>query len=309
MTNLNHKHDNNGRSNNDIHHSSPMQGSSFATSDDVACMLKQLTREELVIAARTDYEYVKSSHGDHGAEVADVDCKRRQYASAMAQRYLNSKTDKDRALQFMKATIQFRKEMDIDGLRDAATDPSSEYHSPLIKFLSTKQSFVQGYDKQGRSTYVFVPRLVQEHDLEWTLKGHVWSLERAIACSKAQDNSVNFVVDFTDFSVWSHAPPTSIGKEIMLALRNHYVGHVHRILLVNAPDSFSWLWSFFKNFAGTKTRDKIHFVKSDEEKEVIIGELYCSDQATSWMLPKGEKNRELDPKEYLNAPFDQGFDE
>ena len=95
----------------------------------------------------------------------------------------------------------------------------------------------------------------------------------------------------------------------MLALRNHYVGHVHRILLVNAPDSFSWLWSFFKNFAGTKTRDKIQFVKSDEEKEVMIGELYCSDQATSWMLPNGEKNRELDLEEYLNTPFDQGFDE
>jgi hypothetical protein len=49
----------------------PMHGSYSAIGEDIACMLlKQLTREELDVAARTDYEYVKNSHGDHGGEVA-----------------------------------------------------------------------------------------------------------------------------------------------------------------------------------------------------------------------------------------------
>jgi CRAL/TRIO domain len=271
-------------------------------SEDVEFILNQLTEGELEIAARTAYAYTQDSSRDN--------CKRKLYASHMAQRYLNSKSDSDKALQFMKATIQFRKDVDIDNLIPAAKDPRSDYHILLSKFLYTKQSFVQGYDKQGRSTYVFVPRLVQDHDPEWTRKGHVWSMERAIACSKSPDQTVNCVVDFRGFSALSHAPPTTIGKDIMLTLRNHYVGHVHRILLIDAPAAFLWLWAILKHFAGSKTRDKIQFINSDEEKEAIIGELYDAEQATSWMLPNGKKDRELDLDEYLKEiPFDQAFDE
>lgn len=289
--------------------------------EDLQYILNQLTLEELEIAARAAYEYHRYSctcptqDDDDNAAVPDDDRsfknrERLRYASAMAQRYLDSKSDRDTALQFMKATIQFRKDLDIDNLRNAATDTSSDYHTPLIKFLSTKQSFVQGYDCRGRSTYIFVPRMVREHDPEWTRKGHVWSLERAIACSRAPDKTVNVVVDFSGFSVLSHAPPPLIGKDIMLTLRNHYVGHVHRILLVDAPPAFTWLWAFFKKFAGSKTRNKIHFVNSDLEKETLIGELYAADEAASWMLPTGKKNRKLDLDEYLQeTPFDQAFDE
>jgi hypothetical protein len=207
----------------------------------------------------------------------------------MAQRYLDSKSDKDIALAKMKATIKFRKEMDIDNLRTAATDPSSDYHIPLRKFLSNKKVYVQGYDLEGRSTYVFVPRLVDDHDPEWTRKGHVWSLERAIACSKARDKTVNAVVDFAGFSPNRNAPPIYIAKDIMMTLRDHYVRHINSIFLVNVPTAFLCLWAFFKPFAGKKTQNKIRFVNSNRQKEQILGRCYSSDQAASWMLPTGKK--------------------
>lgn len=277
---------------------------------DVQYILEHLTQEELEIGARTSVSYRESTPEDI-YDGRDETCQRLDSAAAMAERYVCAKSDRDRALQFMKATLAFRKAQGIDKLvRNGAVDPNSDSYKPLRRFLSTKQSYVQGYDKAGRSTYVFVPRLVKEHDPVWTLKGHIWSLERAIACTKSSDKTVNFVVDFSGFNALVHAPPVAIGKEIMQTLRNHYVGHVHRIFLVDAPTTFLWLWAVFKHFAGSKTREKIQFVNSIEEREVIIGEIYAPDEATSWMLPNGSKNRELDVEEYLHdIPFDHAFDE
>jgi hypothetical protein len=267
--------------------------------DNLLYMLSLLSPDELETAARANFDYIKYPSEE----------KRLNYAREMAQRYLDSKSDRDKALTKMKHTIKFREDMDIDKLRDAATDPSSEYHIPLSKVLSHKQSFLQGYDKQGRSTYVFIPRLVQGHDPEWTRKGHVWTLERAIACSKAKDKTVNVIVDFCGFSI-RQAPPTSVGVDIMTTLRDHYVGHVNHIFLIDAPMAFLGLWAIVKPFTGRKTQDKVHFVNSNRQKAKLIGRLYSNDQAASWMLPNGEKNRELDLDEYLqDSPFDRAFDE
>lgn len=269
---------------------------------DLQYMLNRLSEDELDIAARTNYNYATSKDPSQEA--------RHKCAEEMAARYLRSKSDRDKALAKMKATIKFRKDIDIDKLRNSSTDPISDYHLPLRKFLSNKKLYVSGYDKQGRSTYVFVPHLVDDHDPEWTRKGHVWSLERAIACSKSDDKTVNCVVDFRQFSVLRNAPPTSVGKDIMTTLRDHYVGRVNQIFLVNAPTTFLCVWAIFKPFAGKKTRDKIHFVNSNRKKEQVIGRWYSNDQAPSWMLPTGRKNRELDLDEYLqDTPFNKAFDE
>ena len=265
---------------------------------DLQYMLSQLSPEELEIAASTSYEYARNPRVKT----------REQHAMEMAKRYLKSKSDKDEALAKMKATIQFRKRMRIDELRDAVSDPLAEDHLPLTKFLNKKSLYVSGYDNEGRSTFVFVPRLCDDHESE--IKAQIWTLEKAIACSKAKDKSLNAVVDFAGFSSTRHAPPLSLGKEVMTTLRDHYVGFVNRIFIVNAPTAFMCLWSVLKPFAGKKTREKIRFVHNHCQKEQTIGKWYSDDQAASWMLPEGKKNRELDLEEYLHqTPFHQAFDE
>jgi hypothetical protein len=85
--------------------------------DDVLDMLDQLKPEELESAAQASYEYGDSnSPPSKFAEDIEESSQRAYFASAMAQRYLESKTDKDRALECMKSTLQFRKDLDIDGL-------------------------------------------------------------------------------------------------------------------------------------------------------------------------------------------------
>jgi len=261
-------------------------------------MLGQLSEEELELAACSSYTYLKSPQTQQALK--------RKYAQHFALRFLRSKNDEKKALEKLKATLAFRKEKDIDGLRLTFDGEDSPYREPLQKQLESKMLKVQGYDKDGRATYIFTPRLVQGHDDEWTIKEHIYTLERAIACSHSADKTVNAVIDFNGFSPLRHAPPTSIGKEFMLTLRNHYAGSVHQIFIVDAPLTFNALWTIFKPLVGTKTRNKIHFVKGKHKK---LAKFYDKEQAADWMMPGGLKNRDLDLDEYLKTPFNEAFDE
>lgn len=258
-------------------------------------MLSQLSADELEFAARTNFEYLKSP----------CDTKRMDCATDMAKRYLRSKKDPVIALEKMRATIDFREHIDVDGLRLAFEDPESKYREPLKEQLSSKVCKVQGYDKEGRATYVFEPYLVRTHDTEWTIKSHVWTLERAVACSKAEDSSVNAVVNFNGFSATRHAPPIAVGQQFLTTLRSHYTGHVNQIFLIDAPTTFYCLWAVFKPFVGRKTKNKIHFISSNKQKQEVIGRLYSEDQATPWMLPNGQMDQPLDLDTYLETPFDR----
>lgn len=276
--------------------------------DPEELLLNHLTPDDIEIAARTSYAYVKDQEQSSGPHKQ----KRLYWAKFMARRYLDSAGHKNQstALARMRQTLQFRRKIDIDCLREAIRNPLSDYHSPLAKELASRHLYVQGYDREGRSTYVFVPRRVQGHDHVWTIRAHIWTLEKAIACSRAEDQTVNAVVDFTGFSTVRHAPPTSIGKDLMQTLRAHYVGHINQIFLIDAPTAFLCLWAVFKPFAGKVTRSKINFLSSKRQKQEVIGHWYADDQAPSWMLPSGQKNRDLNLEEYLyRTPFDKAFDE
>ena len=77
--------------------------------------------------------------------------------------------DQEKALQKLKQTLQFRQDFDIDGLRLAFDTPNSDYREPLTEQITSGTTKVQGYDKEGRATYIFVPRNVKDHHPEWTV--------------------------------------------------------------------------------------------------------------------------------------------
>ena len=158
-------------------------------------MLGQLSGEEMETAARASYEY-QAKLDDVGDSVcttnpAGTQC-REHHARKMAQRYLRSKSnDAEKALRKMKDTLAFRQRVKVDELVTAFDDVNNDNHKPLKEHLQSEMLYVSGFDKQGRSTFVFVPRKVQHHDADWTIKQHVYTLERAIACSKAEDKEVS----------------------------------------------------------------------------------------------------------------------
>lgn len=269
--------------------------------ESVCSLLDNLSENEMETAARTSYAYAtKKSHQG-----------RFFHASEMARRYFESaQRNKTIALENMKNTLEFRRQKKIDALREALNDPVNYYHKELKDSLSAGHVYVQGHDREGRSTFIFIPRRVKTHDLELTMASHLWTMEKAIACSRAKDRTINAVVDFNGFSAFSHSPPTAVGKELMTTLRKHYVGYINAIFLLDAPTTFLCLWAIFKPFAGRKTREKIHFISTGEDRKKILEPLYEADQVAPWILPNGKKRREIDTDEYIDSlPFDKAFDE
>ncbi|CAB9502828.1 CRAL TRIO domain protein [Seminavis robusta] len=277
-------------------------------------MLSQLTEEEMETAARTNYQYLQSAWSGT-ATVED----RQKHATAMARRYLKSKKDVDRALDCMRLTLQFRQEMKLDQLRrtfDDSIDDNDEqqqqFRSELAERLSSKKSFVMGYDKEGRATFHFRPPKSIHHDLHWTMMEALYTMERTIACSQrnAGQDSINAVVDIAGFQPMVHAPPLHVGQQFLQTLRRHYVGHIDKIVILDAPMAFVILWQLLSPFVGTKTSSKIVFLSGQENKTEQISQLYDPAQAAPWMMTGGRKERELDMDEYLyKTTFDHAFDE
>ena len=274
--------------------------------ENARSLVSQLSSHEREVAARASYSYLCN----HLSEQDQF-----EHAERFASRFLRAPNkDMDKALKRVKATLAFRQEINVDGLRRAFDHDDIDHDInkntvPLQEQLKHKSTYVQGYDREGRSTVVFVTRNDTHHDEEWTLRSHVYTVERALACSKASDGTCNAIIDFNGFSM-RHAPPMSIAKPFLAALRNHYAGAIHQIYIVDAPLAFYALWNIVKPFIGTKTRDKIQFVTSSSKTNCLI-DLYDKDQLAPWMAEGyGTNNRDLDVDEYLHqTPFDCAYGE
>lgn len=265
-------------------------------------MISQLTDHEMEIAAETSYGYFKYKNGD-----------RKHSVRKMAKRYLDSKQkDTNVAVTKMRETLSFREKVNINEIRtafDNDNETKSEIQVLLQHRLSKNSHYVQGYDLEGRATYIFHPRYVDEHDEEGSVKEVLYTIERALSCSKS--STINILIDFSGFSLTKNTPPPSIGRKTLLLLRHHYVGQINKIFIFDAPVGFSILWNMFKGFIGKETKKKLQFINHKKKNAGIMSEWYLDQEATSWMSPeRGQKNRELDVKEYLyRLPFDEAFNE
>lgn len=240
-----------------------------------------------------------------------IPSQRNVFAKCIVEQFLESKKGNvDLALAKVKKLIECRREAKIDELITAFDGDRNYLNATaksLQKHLASKKFYVHGFDTEGRSTLYFIPRNVVDHDLG----SAIYSIERAIACSRSLDNTINCVVDFSDFPL-SNSPPMERGKQFLSTLRVIYAGHIHRIFLVNVPFGFSILWNIFSPFVGTDTRDKIMIIKNDssKDKERELLHLYDLEELPSWFIPGGGKNRSLDLDEYLfTLPFDSAFDD
>jgi len=283
------------RENNSTSHD--MCGKEITKVDNIVSRLNPEEQESL---ARSSYRYLK----------CPVPSERDIFVRKAVRRCLEAKKGNvGKAFSSIQKLIKFREDTKVSNMITSFDDSSNEYSNDTARILkehiSTKKFYVQGFDKEGRSTLYFIPRNVVDHDLG----SAIYSIERAIACSRSSDETVNCVVDFSDFPL-SNSPSLEIGKQFLSTLRTIYVGHIHRIFLVNVPLSFSILWNVFSPFVGRETRDKITILKNntgDKEKEIL--HFYDAEELPSWCVNVGKKNRSFDVDEYLLLlPFDVAFD-
>ena len=285
--------------------------------EDIFHELTDLEKED---AARSSFRFLllrgtAKTNGDF------LDDEQKKHAYSMARRYLRAKKSRAVAVAKMKETLAFRRQYDIDTLRlcfcsDLSSkivdaDRAAKLRQDLAEAMAQAEVFVQGYDKTGRALWIGVPRSTRSFEPTAYIRSSIYTLERAIACSEANgQDQVTAILDYEGYNHLRHNPPLHLSQQVLSTLRNHYVGRLHRIYLVNAPWTMRTLWKILKPFAGRETRQKLVFVSNcKDEKERILGPVVDSSQATTWMLPNGQQvNGPIDLKRFLDdIPFDQPY--
>jgi len=188
-------------------------------------MVDALTDTEKEHAARSSYRYLMATDTNNDED-------RDTYAMKMAFRYLVvCFGNRTKALDKLRKTIQFRLDMDMDGLRkccynttgtdndEETTEKYALYRQKLDEEMATGKMFVSGYDTRGCAIYPYITRkFTTTFDPEWYLKIHSYTLERAIACTERStngaQNKITLFFDYKDFKL-KHLPPIMLMKTLI----------------------------------------------------------------------------------------------
>lgn len=241
------------------------------------------------------------------SELTDENMIRRYYRAA--------KGDMDRALNALKSTIGWRRDSNVDDFKNLFIGESGESSmdselDAMIRFENESgKAYVRGYDREGRATLLLHPSRENSTDGEHSLLHLVYSLERAIACSRRRSlgiiDSINIIICFDGYSM-SNAPSIGITRETISTLQNHYPERLNACYLVNTPGVFNVLWSLAKPFIDSVTRSKINFIRGEKAKEKL-SESY--DLHNIEDICGGYAKRIFDSVEYLRHPFYTAFAE
>lgn len=284
----------------------------FLEGEEKICreMLAKLSESEMETAAKSSYSYMqKSLEGKSSSE------EREFHAMAMALRYLrNEKGDQISAMETMNQTIAFREETDVDGLRrcfyelehpvEATTNRYDMYRSNIREQLSTSKSYIRGYDKKGRALFNIIPRRNNSDDPEWYLKGYVYMVERALACTERNtggaESKVIVLFDYSGYKS-SNAPPVSLTKKLLFILRDHYPECLEHVFILDAPLAFRVFWMLIRPFIDPATKSRVLFLTGVEAKTDKLGGLIEEDQAELFMLPGGTMQSDIKMEEFLSS--------
>jgi len=232
--------------------------------DHVSDVFKQLDDSEKEQSARaSSYKYMKSSRCSSGERDA--------LAKAMIERYLaveyklgTKKSEwEDRGLTKLRNTLKYRREMEVDDLRTCfdRDKRNSELHATIRERLEERfaagSSVIRGYSKSGRALFLNFPRFETTFEEEYYIKGNIYMLERALACTEKKTNGVKTkVVMFYDYNQYSlkNNPPTAYINRLLSDLRDHWPERLEHVILVDTPFIFRAFWSIVKLFIDPVTK-------------------------------------------------------
>jgi len=303
--------------------SPPSTPSAVALSHDnrpiVDVIFKHLDDSEKEQSARaSSYKYMKSLTCSAGERDA--------LTKAMIERYLTVEQKlgtkkalwEGRGLTKLRNTLKFRREMEVDDLRicfDKGKE-TSKLHTTIRERLEERfasgSSVIQGYSKEGRALFLNFPRLETKWEAEYYIKGNIYMLERALACTERKTKGVKTkVVMFFDYNQYAmkNSPPPALIRGLLRDLRDHWPERLEHVVLVDTPIFFRAFWAIVKHFIDPVTKDLVQFVTGEEQKS-WLRELVAADQAMSFMFEGGQETAEVDMKRFFyDVPFDQAYGE
>jgi len=283
-------------------------------------IFKQLNDNEKEQCARaSSYKYLKASRCS-----AD---ERDKQSKIMIERYVSvekmlgtKKTQwENHALAKLRNTLKFRQEMDIDDVRTCfdKNKKDSEIHATIRERLeerfACKSSIIRGYSKCGRALILNFPSFETEWEEEYFIKGNVYMLERALACTESRTSGektkVMVFYNYNGFTLKNSPPPAMMNRLLsgLSFLRDHWPERLEHVFLVDTPFIFRAVWAIIKHFIDPITKRTVQFITGEEQKE-LLRELIDKDQAAPFMFEGGKNVDEADMKKFFyDIPFDEVY--
>jgi CRAL/TRIO domain len=234
--------------------------------------------------------------------------------------------DATKALKQIKATLAWRKEFQVETLRDcfhsnAETEEeekkdgdsgltAKEFREILLEEEATGKIYVRGYDKDGRAVVYMRPgRENTNHELN-NMRNLVWNMEKAIAVTQRKGFlKIVFVIDYAGFSL-RKAPPLSTSKYTLEIMQRHYPERCERFYLTNPPFIFKAFWAAVKPFIDPHTKQKIVFCTGKAGLAHLVDELGGDPSKIEECAGGTNPNlKEFNLQEYVNLPMDEAFDD
>ena len=255
---------------------------------------------------------------------------------------LNAQGDTEKAIKQVKATLAWRKEFQLETLRDCyetrnqenshdeaaatacdsgdgtestsattatTTTSPKEFRDILFTENETGKVYVRGYDTEGRAVVYMRPGLENTgHELN-NMRHLVWNMEKAIAISERNHQSkIVFVVDFEGFSLFNTTPMSTAQLTVEI-FQKHYPERCHKFFITHPPFVFKAFWSAIKVFVDPTTKRKIMFCSGKSGTAQLREELGGGSHEE---CAGGENNQNIKPydrHEYFKLPLDENFDD
>ena len=289
-------------------------------------ILNNLTDEEKEKAARaSSYKYLAESVDPSQSPTHEL---RDEYAKAMIDRYLavEQKLHKTHTAEEwtmhaeskLKKTLEFRTENNVDDIRlcfnDASNTDSHLYlRDGLMKRYANVASIIRGYSKDGKALFQNFPRTETSWDEEFFIKGNIFMLEKALACTERRTGGkIDKVIVMYDYSGYAlkNSPPTGLVAKLLFTLRDHFPERLEHVFVVDAPFIFRAFWAVIKHFIDPITKEIVCFISGEEAKKQVLGSIIDRNQASSWMYDGAEIDGEVDLNDFLKStPFDYAYGE
>mmetsp|Transcript_23662 Transcript_23662/g.68105 ORF Transcript_23662/g.68105 Transcript_23662/m.68105 type:complete len:372 (-) Transcript_23662:40-1155(-) len=211
--------------------------------------------------------------------------------------YRAEKGNVDSAITKIKNTIRWRREFGVadivtcfDDLNDNSLKPLRDTFREEAK---TGKLYVRGHDRGGRAIQYMAPGRENTRDETNQMKFLVYTLERAVACTAAEqarrrrvgirhtinpgEEKICIIINFDQWTL-RKSPPMSTTLYTLEILQKHYCERLHRAYVFNPPKFFVYFWNLIHRFVDPVTKDKIQFCTGVEglkriERDIDLGKV------------------------------------
>jgi hypothetical protein len=281
-----------------------------------------LSEDEQEHAARTSYKYfLESQLFDTATQQTRID-----YACKMARRHLIAEKGKEhKALQKLQATIQWRRETNMDDLRKCfdqrfigrADEDTKNLYQELREGLKDQMEagkcYARGYDQSGRAIHLSNMHNYTNFDAKYYHAFHFYMVDRAMAATEratdGRETKLTVVMDYSRYGLKNNVP-LGLAKTFLSIFSNHFPEVLQDAFLLDAPFLFRAFWTMIKPFVDSDIKRKLKFVTGDAAKQEIVSQYISEDQASPCMLSDAKSTRPFDKDEFFDTiPYDHIFDE